>query len=213
MLVLAAAGVHESGKVTFTAEDLVVAVWKMFPETFSLRGYVDGQSKPLYPDSNRVYMEIMGTKPIRKRGYLAKTGEKTYRLTDAGQSRAKEIQGYSTIRSSARAPDNRSLPRNQEAILDRLSRCSAVSKFSAGQQEQITFFDACVFWGISPRSNAKELWEHLARTRDTLSQAEIAYAGSGKVKVVLRMLELHELLCTRFEPEIKMIEKRKDERK
>ena len=45
---------------TFTAEDLVVAAWRLYPDTFGLSGYADQ-----YPDSNRVLTNIMGTKGMR----------------------------------------------------------------------------------------------------------------------------------------------------
>src|SRR2546426_1543885 len=76
-LLLAAYHLEETGRRPFSAEDLVVAAWRQFPDTFSLAGYRgsdDGQL--LYPDSNRVFAEIMGTKPIRKRGLLIKVGNK-----------------------------------------------------------------------------------------------------------------------------------------
>ena len=64
---------------TFTAEDLVVAAWKLFPDTFGLSGYSNQ-----FPDSNRVLTNIMGTKGMRGKGWLRKVGEKQYQLTSAG---------------------------------------------------------------------------------------------------------------------------------
>ena len=154
-------------------------------------------------------MEIMGTKPIRKRGFLAKTGEKTYRLTEAGQSHANAISGTGKMGKR----DRKTMPRDLEATLERLMRSSAVSKYTSESQEEITFYDACVFWGISPRSDAKQLWERLARVKNVLAQAEKAYAGSTRGKAVTRLQALDELLRSRFKTELSIIEKRDDERK
>src|ERR1700733_5140009 len=73
---------------TFTAEDLIVQAWKLYPDTFGLSGYGD-----LYPDSNRVLTNIMGTKGMRGKGWLRKVGEKQYRLTSAGLKDGEEFLG------------------------------------------------------------------------------------------------------------------------
>src|SRR5687768_4031917 len=91
-LLLAAAGLEDEGKSTFTAEDLVVAAWKLDPETFGLSGHTDESGRPAYPNSNRVFVEIMGSKPIRKQGLLAKSGTKTFRLTETGRQRAARLR-------------------------------------------------------------------------------------------------------------------------
>ena len=87
-LLLAAHGIGGDVRRTFTAEELVVAAWRRFPDVFGLAGHPDERGLPLYPDSNRVFAETMGCKPIRKKGYLVKTGAKTYRLTEAGCAEA-----------------------------------------------------------------------------------------------------------------------------
>jgi hypothetical protein len=87
-LVLAAVKLEKKGKKPFSAEDLVVSAWKLFPNSFGLAGNADEKGIPLYPDSNRVFVEIMGSKPIRKKGYLEKVGNKMYQLTQSGRNRA-----------------------------------------------------------------------------------------------------------------------------
>lgn len=61
-LLIAAFELEEKGHKPFSAEDIVVASWQKFPDAFGLAGYQDR-----YPDSNRVFAEIMGSKPIRKK--------------------------------------------------------------------------------------------------------------------------------------------------
>ena len=77
-LLLAALAVRET-HATFSAEDLVVQAWKMYPDTFGLSGYASQ-----FPDSNRVLTNIMGTKGMRGKGWLRKVGQKQYRLTSTG---------------------------------------------------------------------------------------------------------------------------------
>src|SRR3954470_19103153 len=90
-LLLAATELENSGSKTFTAEDLVVAAWRLDPETFGLAGHLDDKGRPAFPNSNRVFVEIMGSKPIRKQGLLAKSGTKTFRLTESGRQRAEQL--------------------------------------------------------------------------------------------------------------------------
>src|SRR5688572_269261 len=85
-LLLAAAAL-QAEKATFTAEELVVSAWTMYPDTFGLQGF---ESK--HPDSNRILWRIMGKKGLRTSGWLQKVREKTYRLTEAGKIAAGELK-------------------------------------------------------------------------------------------------------------------------
>ena len=69
-LLIAALEARKSS-ATFTAEDLVVSAWQLYPDTFGLSGYADQ-----YPDSNRVLTNIMGSKGMRGKGWLRKVGAK-----------------------------------------------------------------------------------------------------------------------------------------
>ena len=87
-LLLAAADLDAEGKPRFSAEDLVVAAWRRDPEAFGLAGYPDEETgRPRFPNSNRVFAEIMGSKPIRKQGLLMKAGTKMFAITEAGRQR------------------------------------------------------------------------------------------------------------------------------
>jgi hypothetical protein len=54
--ILMAAVAMGSDTENFSVEDLIVRSWKMFPESFSLRGF-----ERLYPDSNRVLAKLSAT--------------------------------------------------------------------------------------------------------------------------------------------------------
>jgi len=154
-LVIAAASLEEKGEVEFTAEDLVVASWRAFPDTFGLKGHLDGDNQPLYPDSNRVFAEIMGTKPVRARGWLIKVGNKKYKLTEAGRQRVAEVTGRQSTRRVT-------LDRTSVEEVRRLLNSRAVGKYTSGRSNEITFLDASTLWGISARSSANDLSSRLA---------------------------------------------------
>src|SRR5262249_34172498 len=140
-ILLAAYELEEQGQSPFSAEALIVASWQKFPRTFGLKGYADQ-----YPDSNKVLTSIMGEKGLARRGWLAKMGQKLYTLTREGKQAVRRLlQGEET------PPVERTtkLAREQEKFLLGLLANPAVEKFQQGLKLELTFADACRFWGIS----------------------------------------------------------------
>jgi hypothetical protein len=217
-LLLAALALEETGRTPFTAEDLVVNAWKGFPDTFALAGYHAPTGASLYPDSNRVFAEIMGSKPIRQRGLLVKVGNKMYQLTEAGRERARLLAGRVQTVDTGKA----GLPRDIEAELRRLLGCKAVGKHRGGRASDLTFHDACAFWGISPRSSAIEVQGRFANLlgvidagRNAARERPVSFSHGGPSYGSLEMdalVALHEELLRRFDAELQVIGKRKDER-
>ena len=154
---------------SFSAEDLVIACWKEFPEDFGLQGY-----EQLYPDSNIVYRYIMGQNSIvKKHKWLLQTQSKTYRLSTQGVSHALTLVGD---RRPGVDGQRLRIKRAREAVLARLLLSRAWTKHQAG--EEIVFREACTFWGIIPRSAGeeyrfarKEMEDSLAAARQRISQA------------------------------------------
>ncbi len=218
-LVLAAYDLEESGKQPFSAEDLVVSAWEKFPDAFGLQGHTDASGLLLYPDSNRVFAEIMGSKPIRARGLLKKVGSKMYQLTEAGRDRARVLSVQPTEARIAKA----SLERPTQETLKRLFTSKAVEKFKNGRSADITFYEACAFWGISPSSSAIELNGQINNFKKIV-QAAVNAVGSGQVSFGhggyafgrddLKVLqEVHDYLRRTFSEELSVIRRRTDERR
>jgi hypothetical protein len=215
-LIIAAYRLTASGKSPFTAEDLVISAWQNYPDTFGLSGHVDENGRNAYPDSNRVFAEIMGTKPVRQRGYLVKVGNKLYRLTEVGTQYASQIQSDST------GIEKLSLARPLKDELHRLLHANAVEKFRNGQIDDITFHDACGFWKISSRSTAIEFTgrynniERLLSSAKAISQDRDTALRHGGNAITLSdvesMLNVHHLMRERFSQEIEVILRRTDER-
>jgi hypothetical protein len=217
-LLLAAYELEESGRRPFSAEDLVVSAWMKFPDAFGLAGYRNNDGSLAYPDSNRVFAEIMGSKPIRKRGFLKKVGTKMYQLTEAGREHARVFltEGHQTSIQKA------GLPRDMEEELKRLFASKPIEKFRNNRVEDITFYDACTFWGISPRSSAIELEGRIANFEKVIELAgevvnkEMATFEHGSRTFgspdLDLLLKLHKELLRRFDEEIKIIQRRTDER-
>lgn len=155
---------------SFSAEELVVAAWTRFPETFGLRGF---ESK--HPDSNKVFWRIMGRKGLRAGGWLQKVRQKMYRLTEAGRIAAVQLHGKSG--NGERAQD---LSRNSRSILQRLLTSRALAKIRSGQSDQLAFRDAEEFWSISARINAHTLENRLADVEAVLAAVDDIIRETGR---------------------------------
>ncbi|HEY5287196.1 MAG TPA: hypothetical protein VIJ50_08840 [Solirubrobacteraceae bacterium] len=66
-------------------EDIVVQAWKMWPEEFGLRGYVNK-----YPDSSDLHKPLYG--PMKRDG-LVRSANKKFSLTPAGRDAAERLRG------------------------------------------------------------------------------------------------------------------------
>lgn len=206
---------------TFSAEDLVVQAWTFYPDTFGLSGYAN-----LYPDSNRVLTNIMGTKGMRGKGWLRKVGEKQYRLTPTGLSDGEALLGQSGEPKGAERKDylRAELDRGAQSALDRLVTTSAARKILSGGGEQVTFHDACGFWDITARSNANTLYAKLASTKtvlDRVMESLAAHDGSAGLKVagsnlkradIDLLMHMHQEMQGMFKAELDVIRRRTDER-
>ena len=218
-LLVAAYALEADGKERFSAEALVVMAWKKYPEAFGLAGYTDSDGRPIYPNSNRVYAEIMGSKPLRKNGWLRKVGSKMYQLTEAGRSEARSASGATRNETA----EKWTLAREWVAFIRRLFDSRAGTKFRAALRDDISFFDACGFWGISAGSNAKDLWSRFAEIETILITAEESLASRDAVRMkhghgefvandVKILRETHAFLQERFKSDLDHIKARTDER-
>ena len=195
-----------------------MSAWQKFPDAFGLAGHRGDNGQLCYPDSNRVFAEIMGSKPIRKRGLLKKVGTKMYQLTESGLEHAGLL-----LRRRAESPvEKAGLSREVEQQLKRLFCSKAAEKFRNNRLDDITFYDACAFWGISPRSSAIELEGRIANLKNVVESARnvaqekkvtFEHGGCAYSSHDLDvLLEVHEDLLERFRDQIAVIQKRIDER-
>jgi len=199
----------------FTSEELVIACWQEYPDSFGLQGYSDK-----YPDSNIVYRHIMGKDSIvKKQRWLSQKGQKRYVLTPAGVNHALRIHG--TTNSKAELQQYR-IDRFYEQILFRVFTGSAWSKFKNSQIEELTFTDACGLWSINPRSSGEQ---YMSARRDLAEAIAVARRhiehidkSNGKVtlasKVSVSSQDLEHLqilekeLDTRFKDQLGLIKRR-----
>jgi hypothetical protein len=208
-ILLAAHQLEEQGQSPFSAEALIVASWKKFPRTFGLKGYVDQ-----YPDSNKVLSSIMGERGLTRRGWLSKMGQKLYALTREGQQMVLRLQEGGE-QPAAAAPVK--IPRDLEKQLLAMFDSAAVTKFEEGLKEELTFADACRFWGVTEDLRGEALMAKLDRTRAILNDVErllgTATAALSNGRSVSKddlnlVIAVHEYLAERFARHLSLLRSR-----
>jgi len=114
------------------------------------------------------------------------------------------------------------LPRDVEKELKRLLSSKAVEKFRKNRPDDVTFYDACAFWTVSPRSSAIEYNGEIANVLQIVETARrvafeknVTFEHRGVpygVTDLEFLLQVHQMLQSKFRAEIDVIMKRTDER-
>lgn len=196
----------------FTAEELVVACWQNYPDSFGLQGY-----SRQYPDANIVYRHIMGKSSIvKKQRWLSQKSQKRYVLTPAGINHALKIRGIDNQRAEIQ---QHRIDRFYEQVLLRVLNGSAWNKFKNNRINDLTFTDACGFWSINPRSSGeqykaarRDLAEAILTVKRHLDEGngEITLGSRANIslKDVNNLEVLEKELDTRFMDQLNLINRR-----
>ena len=184
MILIAAHKLQEQGQSPFSAEELIVASWREFPRAFGLKGYADQ-----FPDSNRVLSSIMGERGLTRKGWLVKMGQKLYALSPEGKRVVRRIS-EGDIDDEEPPPPPR-LARDREKLLLSLLDAVATKKVKSGKYYDLTFDDACRFWGVSNLAGSA-LDAQLRKVEETVAQAEELIAN-GPFKAMGRQVTRNDL--------------------
>jgi hypothetical protein len=118
-------------------EDIVVQAWKMWPEEFGLRGYVNE-----YPDSSDLHKPLYG--PLKREG-LVRSANKKFSLTPSGLEVAQRLRdGVQTVAGRGR------LTRPQAQEIQRLSNLAAIEL--ADTPEELLDTDLYEFYTVTVRT-------------------------------------------------------------
>jgi hypothetical protein len=176
-ILMAAAQLEDTGQSPFSAEALIVAAWQKYPRSFGLKGFADQ-----YPDSNKVLTSIMGEKGLARKGWLAKMGQKLYSLTREGRGVVRRLQQGEAPQHAPPPPRSSSaLTRDQEKFLQGLFSSSAWHKFRENRKSELTFADACRFWGITDSMQGDALDARLEQLRIDLTGIEVRLGVANAV--------------------------------
>jgi hypothetical protein len=209
-ILLAADHLDKQGQSPFSAEALIVASWQKFPKTFGLKGYAE-----LYPDSNKILSSIMGEKGLARRGWLVKMGQKLYALTREGRHVVRKV----TLEEDEPQPNGSllRLSREQEKFVQALLDSSAVQKFEENRKGELTFADACRFWGITENTKGDALDSRLTQAQGQLAELDRVLADNdaelsssrvltaGDVRV---LTNIHRYMEDRFDRHLNLLRSR-----
>ncbi len=208
-VLLAALELEEQGQSPFSAEALIVAAWQKFPKTFGLKGYAE-----LYPDSNKVLSSIMGVRGLAGRGWLAKMGQKLYVLSREGRQLVRRLLNDGT---PAPAEDVVKVSREQEKFLSGLWATAAVEKFTEGRKAEVTFAEACGFWGVNEAMRGDAVKARLDHLRAelaglerllTLGDATLSNGRSVGLGDINRLHDINGYLEERFARHLNLLRSR-----
>jgi len=172
-IILAAHRLEEQGLTPFTSEALTVASWKESPRTFGLKGFIDQ-----YPDANRVLACIMGERGLVRRGWMVKLGPKLYSLSRQGKEEARRVlAGDDSPLPKRRALAQIKVPKDLENQLKSLLVIPAFSRHQQGMKREITFKDACKFWGLPENAQGDAVDQGLKKVPAALDQVEQLLIG------------------------------------
>jgi hypothetical protein len=176
--------VRTSEQFSFTAESLIVASWRKYPQTFGLKGFAEQ-----FPDSNKILASIMGEKGLAKKGWLNKVGQKLYELTKDGRDAVKRLKsGEQAPPAPPRLVEEKPVPTRVirsgfplpiDAVLVRLLDGPVLSKQMEDRTADISFADACGFWDADPTQGAEAVKENLSAIKSQLDQADTLLAGGS----------------------------------
>jgi len=163
-------------------EDIVVAVFRKYPEDFHLRGY------PEYPDATDINKPLYGS--LKKKGFIVSGGKK-FQLTELGLRIAKDLQGKLKT-------GRKRLPRDLEKEIYRIENSEGFRLFLEGKVEKLIDSDFYDYLGITVSTPKNIILGRLSLIKTAVETlADFNYDPLAK-----KIQEFHELMVTRFKKEI-----------
>ncbi|MBV6393024.1 MAG: hypothetical protein KPEEDBHJ_02254 [Anaerolineales bacterium] len=144
-------------------EDLVIQVWKDYPEQFSLRNH------PEHPDSYRVYNRIYTTLITER--WLVSLRKQVYRLTDKGIDIARELESRSSVKDKEGMIKPNSLTRDEEEFFNHAVRSRALAAWKQNKKADLIDYDARLFFQFSTGTPVRERKRKLENARDAIEKA------------------------------------------
>jgi hypothetical protein len=169
-----------SKKIRF--EDIVVALFKEFPDEFHLKGYKQ------YPDSGDIVH-----KPLydaKKKGFIL-AASKTFSLTTSGIDFAEEIVNIS---KDKKIVSNNRLSRSSTQELDRVSRLDGfVNLFLANNKDELLDTDFYKYLGVTVRTE-KNIFEGRLKTMESF----INEISKNKKNTYQDIVKYHKFILDKF---------------
>lgn len=164
-------------------EDIVIGLFKKFPEDFHLRGYNE------YPDSDIVNKRLYD---VKKRGLI--TGaNRVFMLTDSGLELAERIK--KEISKKSIVSPNR-FSRSTESELARIKTLEGFLLFSKGEEDKISENDFYNYLGVTVRTPKNSFIGRMNTIKDIMREVK---NKKDSVPLTSQMLKYHEFLFNKFQ--------------
>lgn len=151
-------------------EEIVLQVWKDFPETFSLNNH------PEHPDSHPVIRRL--SSDLLTNRLVVSLRKQVYRLTEKGLEVAKELDTQSAATNKDKIKNKKPisslvvhLNREQEDFLQYATRSRAFSTWKQGKREDLIDYDARMFFQFSTGTPVKERKRKVENAREAIEKA------------------------------------------
>lgn len=154
-------------------EDIVVVVWKKFPQDFSLRGYE-------YPDSSDIHKPLYG--PLKSKGFV-RTANKFFSLTEHGLAYIERILQKSDGIKPSKAQTER-LGRDEQAEVEKLFQSDAFKLYESGEKEKILDSDIYAFYGVTVRTGKNEFMGRISVIESAIGNARRIFPDDTRVKIL-----------------------------
>lgn len=144
-------------------EEIVVQVWKDFPENFSLTNHPEYPDS--YPVSKRIYSDLITERLV------VSLRKQVYRLTDKGLDLAVKLHSQSSLKSKKHAANVVQLNREEEEFFQHAIKSRAFSAWKQGKGNDLIDYDARVFFQFSTGTPVRERKRKLENARDAVDKA------------------------------------------
>ncbi len=169
MVLLATYRASKSFGTRVPYEEIVLQVWKDFPEAFSLNNH------PEYPDSHPVIRRL--SSDLLTNRLVVSLRKQVYRLTEKGVEAAKELDTQSLVKNKDKIKNKKSisqvvhLNREQEDFLQYAIRSRAFSTWKQGKGQDLIDYDARMFFQFSTGTPVKERKRKVENAREAIEKA------------------------------------------
>lgn len=215
LVLMAGSKLEVQGHMPFSAEALIVASWHISPKAFGLKGFAEQ-----YPDSNRVLSVIMGERGLARQGLLEKVGVKLYTLSERGRKLVARLESPDTEEplEKVKKETKKKMTKDMERFLERVTASLALTRYRTGAKRDITFRDACDFWGVVDRADIAAVQAAARRMPGTLSQIEQVFEGDklqlSNGRQVSReemqtLTDLHDFVTEQFSRHLNIVRPKK----
>lgn len=153
-------------------EDIVVQVWKDFPDHFSLNNYPEYPDS--YPVSKRLYSDLITERLV------VSLRKQVYRLTEKGLEIAIKLNAQSSPKKKKQISNTSKLNREEEEFFQYALRSRAFSAWKQGKSKDLIDYDARVFFQFSTGTPIRERKRKLENARDAIEKAVVLELPDAK---------------------------------